>query len=259
MSLDLVHRFDGPDDAPSLLLANSLGAELGMWDEQLPAFSQRMRVLRYNQRGHGGSPAPAGAYSMADLGRDAIGLLDRNGIERASFAGISLGGMVGIWLAINAPERIERLVLCSTTADSGPAAPWTERAATCSVGQGMAAVADATLERWFTPEFRASEGERVEEVRSMLLGTDPEAYAGCCEAISGHDLRERLAEIAAPTLVITAAADPSIGPEHGALLAERIPGARLLALPEGRHLVNVERPEDVTGPVLEHLGGGGSG
>jgi 3-oxoadipate enol-lactonase len=250
----LVNRFDGESGSAPLLLANSLGAELGMWDEQLPAFSGRMRVLRYNQRGHGGSEAPPGPYSIEDLARDAIELLDRNGIERTSFAGVSLGGMVGIWLATNAAERIERLVLCSTTAHAGAAGPWAERAATVRE-QGMGAVADATLERWFSPRFRESQAGRVEEVRGMLLGTDPQAYAGCCEAISAYDLRERLGEIAAPTLVITAADDPSIGPEQGALLAQRIPDAELLALPTGRHLINVERPQDVTGPMLEHLSG----
>ena len=256
MSLDLVQRIDGDAEATPILLANSLGAELGMWDEQMTAFADRVRVLRYNQRGHGGSPAPAGPYSIEDLARDALDLLDRNGVERAGFAGVSLGGMVGLWLAVNAPERIDRLVLCSTTAFAGGGTAWEERAATVREG-GMAAVADATLERWFTPEFHAERGDRVEDVRAMLLGTDPEAYAGCCEAIGGHDLRDRLGEVSAPTLVITAADDPSIGPEQGEQLAGGIPEGRLLALPEGRHLVNVERPENVTGPMLEHLVGSG--
>jgi 3-oxoadipate enol-lactonase len=259
MGAELQHRFDGDPGGEPLLLANSLGAELGMWDEQIPALSERFRVLRYDQRGHGGSPAPPGPYSIEDLGRDALVLLDREDIERTGFAGVSLGGMVGLWLAINAPERIARLAICSSTAGGGPAEPWIERAATVR-DQGIGALVEATLERWFTPEFRESHPERIGQIRAMLLGTDPEGYAGCCEAIGGHDLRDRLGEIAAPTLVITAADDPSIGSQQGELLAERIPEARLVALAAGRHLVNVELPEDVNGPLLEHLAGpSGSG
>lgn len=252
VEVDLEQRFDGRLGGAPLLLANSLAGELEMWDEQIPALAPDFRVLRYNQRGHGGSPAPSGSYEVDDLGRDAIALLDRNRIERASFAGNSLGGMVGIWLAINVPERIDRLVLCSTSAHVPPPERWLERA-TAVRDQGIEVVADATLERWFGPEFHRTRPARVEGFRAALLRTDPGAYAACCEAIARYDLRDGLAAISAPTLVITAADDPSIGPEHGRLLAAQIPGASLLALPAGRHLVNVELPAQVNGPLLEHL------
>ena len=248
----LEHRFDGDPAAPPLLLASSLGAELGMWDEQVPALAGEFRVLRFNARGHGSSPAPAGPYSMKDLCGDVLTLLDEHEIERASFAGVSIGAMTGMHLAIEAPQRVDRLVICSSTPFGGPAEMWSERAATVR-DQGMAALAETTLERWFSPEFHRGHPERVDEIRAMLLRTDPEAYAGCCEAIAGHDVRERLPEIEAPTLVISAAGDPSIDPEMSRELADRIPTATLLALAEGQHLVNVERPGDVTVPMLEHL------
>jgi 3-oxoadipate enol-lactonase len=252
MSLDLVQRTDGDTDAPPVLLVNSLGAELGMWEEQLPALGDRMQVLRYNQRGHGGSPAPSGPYSIEELASDALELLDGNGIERASLVGCSLGGMVGAWIAINAPQRVEKLVLCSTSAHVPPPSRWLERAEAVREG-GMGAVTDATLERWFSDEFRAAGGARLEALRDGLLGTDPGAYALCCEGIAELDLREGLSAIAASTLVITAADDLSIPPEHGERLAEAIPGAELLAIERGRHLLNVELPEHVNEPLVAHL------
>jgi 3-oxoadipate enol-lactonase len=254
VSGELEHRFDGDPSGSPLMLANSLGAELGMWDEQMPAFAPSFRVLRYNHRGHGGSPAPPGPYSIESLARDALDLLDRHEIEQADFAGVSLGGMVGLWLAINAAQRIGRLVLCSTTAYGGGPEMWLERAATVRE-QGMSAVTEPTLERWFTAEFLSSHPDRVDQIRKMLLRTDPEGYAGCCEAIAEHDLRARLGDIVAPTLIITAAGDPSIVPEVGQLLADAIPKARLLALREGRHLVSLERADEVAGALLEHLSG----
>jgi 3-oxoadipate enol-lactonase len=252
VSLDLVQRTDGDPDATPVLLINSLGAELGMWEEQLPALGDRMRVLRYNQRGHGGSPAPPGPYSIEDLATDALELLDGNGVERASLVGCSLGGMVAAWIAINAPQRVEKLVLCSTSAHVPPPSRWLERAEAVREG-GMEAVTDATLERWFSDEFRAAGGARLEALRDGLLGTDPGAYASCCEGIADFDLRDGLGAIGAPTLVITAADDLSIPAEHGERLAEAIPGAELLAIERGRHLPNVELPERVNDPLLAHL------
>ena len=253
MSVEVEHRFDGDPAAPPVVLSNSLGAEMGMWDEQMPELAKRFRVLRYDARGHGHSPAPAGSYSIEDLARDVLTVLDRNEIERASFAGVSLGGMVGQWLAINAPGRIERLALCSTSAHLPPPENWADRAATVR-SEGMRAVAEATVGRWLSPGFHERHPTRVEEIRQMLLRTDPESYAACCEAIAGHDLRAELGSIEAPTLVISAAGDPSMPPEHARLLADSIPGARLLALTEGQHLVNVERPGEVTPALVEHFG-----
>ena len=160
MSVELHHRLDGPEDAPVLMLSNSLGTALGMWDDLLPGLAEHFRVLRYDQRGHGRSPAPPGPYTVAELASDALELLDRLGLERVSFCGVSLGGMTGMWLAINAPERIDRLGLCCTSAHLPPREMWTERAATVRA-QGMEAVADAAMERWFTPAFAGREARGV--------------------------------------------------------------------------------------------------
>jgi 3-oxoadipate enol-lactonase len=254
MTVDVAHRFDGPEDAPGLMMSNSLGTAMDMWEDQMPVLRKHFRVLRYDQRGHGETPATPGPYTLEELSADAIALLDRLGLERVSFLGASMGGMTGMWIAINLPERIERLVLCCTSAHIPPPERWRERAALVRE-RGMEAVAEASLERWFTPALRNRRSEVVAQLEGDLLAIDPEGYAGCCEAISKHDLRDRLAEIAAPSLVITAAEDPSIDPEQGEQIAARVPDARLLALPEGRHLVNIELPKQVNAALLEHLSG----
>ncbi len=252
MSVELHHRLDGPSGAPVLVLSNSLGTALGMWDDQLPALADQFRVLRYDQRGHGRTPAPPGPYTVAELGRDALALLDRLGLERVSFCGASLGGMTAMWLAINAPDRIDRLVLCCTAAHLPPREMWTERAATVRA-QGMEAVVDAALERWFTPALAECRPEALERIRRALLDMPAEGYAGCCEAIAAHDLRQELGSIRAPTLVLAAADDPATPPEHGRLIANSIDGARFVALERARHLAVVERPKESTRELLGHL------
>lgn len=250
---DEVHfRFDGPEDAPALMLSNSLGTALDMWDDQMPALAEHFRVLRYDQRGHGGSPAPPGPYSVDDLAADALGLLDRHGLDRVSFCGASLGGMTAMWLAINAPQRIDRLALCCTSAHLPPPDRWLERAATVRA-QGMGAVAEASLERWFTPTLRGRRPETVERLERSLLEADPEGYAGCCEAIAEIDLRPQLATIHAPTLVITGEDDLSTPPDHGRLISEQVEDGHCLMLSPARHLANVERPDDVNRALLDHL------
>jgi 3-oxoadipate enol-lactonase len=253
MSVAVHHRLDGPEDAPVLVLSNSLGTTHAMWDDQLPALAERFRVLRYDMRGHGDSPVPPGPYSIDDLGGDVLALLDRLGLERASFCGLSIGGMTGMWLAARAPERVERLAVCCTSAHLP--GDWHERAATVRA-EGVAAVADAALGRWLTPGFRERRPDVVERLRRMLLGTDAEGYASSCEAIAAMDLRSELGSIRAPTLVIAAEDDPATPPEHGRLIEASVPDARLVVVPDARHLANVERAEDVTPLLLEHLTAG---
>jgi 3-oxoadipate enol-lactonase len=235
------------------VLSNSLGTDMGMWDDQLPALAGHLRVLRYDQRGHGRSPAPSGPYTIAELAGDALDLLDRLGLERVLFCGVSMGAMTGMWLAVNAPDRIERLALCCTSAHLPPREMWTERAETVRA-QGMEAVVDAHLERWFTPALAERRPEAVERARKTLLATPPEGYAACCEAIGAHDLRAELGRVRAPTLVLAAADDPATPPEHGGLIAAGIDGARLVVLERGRHLAAVEEPEEFAREVLAHLG-----
>jgi 3-oxoadipate enol-lactonase len=253
VSVELNHRLNGPHDAPVVVFSNSLGASLEMWAPQVPALSIGFRVLRYDQRGHGDSPVPPGPYDLADLGRDLLDLLDRNEIERAHFVGLSMGGATGMWLAANAPERIERLVLLCTSARFGTPDTWRERAEAVRE-HGTESVADAGLGRWFTDGFREAQPEVVARYRAMIAAQPDEGYAECCGALERLDIRDELAGIAAPTLVIAGAQDPATPPDPDAkLLAERISGARLEVLDPAAHLANVERAEVVTDLILEHL------
>lgn len=245
------YHLEGPDDAPVLMLSNSLGTDIGMWEPQMAAFTARFRVLRYDSRGHGKSDAPPGPYTIDRLGRDALGLLDALGLSRVRFCGLSKGGMVGMWLGANAADRIERLVLCNTSAQLGPPAPWDDRIRAVREG-GMAALTDAVLERWFTASFRAAAPEKTAPVRRMLLATPPEGYIGCCAAVRDMDQTETIRAIRAPTLVISGAQDPATPPAHGALIAGRIPGARMVTL-DAAHLSNIEAAPAYNDAVLGFL------
>jgi 3-oxoadipate enol-lactonase/4-carboxymuconolactone decarboxylase len=246
------HRFDGPEDAPVLVMSNSLGTDLRMWAPQLLALTERFRVLRYDQRGHGSTPVAPTPSTIDDLAADVVDLLDHNGIDRASFCGLSLGGMVGMAVAAAAPHRVDRLVLCCTSAQLGPPDRWQERIATVQQ-HGMAGLVDAVLGRWFTPGFLASAPAAVDDVRAMLLTVAPDGYADCCGVIEHMDLRDRLAGITAPTLVVAGEDDPATPPDHGALIAGSIPGARLVVIPAVAHLANVEQPAAMTAAILAHL------
>ena len=250
-AVDVHHEIAGPDDAPVLVLSNSLGSTIAMWDPQVPALAERLRVVRYDHRGHGGSPVPPGPYELADLGADALALLDRLGVARAHWCGLSLGGMVGMWLAINAPERIDRLVLCCTSAKLGPPSMWAERAATVRA-EGVDAIADAGIGRWLTPGFIERDPATAADVRAMLAATPAEGYAACCAAIEHMDLVPQLGTIRAPTLVIAGAQDPATPPEHGERIAAGVPGARL-ELVDAAHLATIEQPAAMAELVAEHM------
>ena len=217
-----------------------------MWEPQLPALDG-LDVIALDHPGHGGAPVPAGPIDLARLGRGVLAALDERGVERASFCGLSLGGGVSMWLAANAPERVDRLVLACTRAQFGDPQSWDDRAATVRQ-HGMEAIADAVLERWFTPGFP----DRA-RWRAMMTSIDPEGYARCCEALRDADLREQIRRIEAPTLVIAGAEDPSISAEEVELLVSRIPGARLVTIEGAAHLANVEQPEAFTAALLSHL------
>jgi 3-oxoadipate enol-lactonase len=250
---DLHHEQEGASGAPVLVLGSSLGTPLEMWDPQMPTLRAGHELVRFDHRGHGRSPVPPGPYSIDDLGRDVLGLLDRMAIGRVSYCGLSLGGMVGMWLGINAPERVERLVLLCTSAHLPPASGWHQRAATVRSAGSSEAVADAVLARWFTEPFAREHPDVIARHRRMVSDTPAEGYASCCEAIAALDLRDRLPSITAPTLVIGAQQDPSTPPEHQRAIASAIPGARLEILEQGAHLVNVECTNLVSTLIAEHL------
>jgi 3-oxoadipate enol-lactonase len=248
------HRLDGPADAPVVVLSNSLGSTLEMWAPQVAPLTQRFRLLRYDHRGHGRSEVPPGPYTIGELAGDVLELLDSLGLDRVSFCGLSMGGMIGMRLAAEAPARVDRLVLSCTSAHLPPPELWVERAATAR-GGGIGELADGAMERWFTPAFRAEQPDTVARIREQVATTPAEGYAACCEAIRDWDFRDRLGTIEAPTLVIAAAHDPSTPPEHGEAIARAIPGAGMRILPGAAHLANVERPETFTEAVLAHLTG----
>ncbi|MNO93497.1 3-oxoadipate enol-lactonase 2 [compost metagenome] len=253
---DLNYLLEGPADAPVLVLSNSLGTDLHMWDVQIPAFTEHFRVLRYDTRGHGGSLVSAGPYSIEQLGRDVLALLDSLDIARASFCGLSMGGLIGQWLAINAPERIERLVLCNTAAKIGTPEVWNPRIDSVLAGgaQAMRELRDASIARWFTADFAEAEPGKVEPIVGMLAQTSPEGYAANCAAVRDADYREQLGAISAPTLIVCGSGDPVTTTEHGRFMQERIRGAELVEF-HAAHLSNVQAGDAFTRRVLDFLRG----
>jgi 3-oxoadipate enol-lactonase len=249
----LNHTISGPPDKPVLLLGPSLGTNLSMWEPQVAALRDRFRVVAFDHRGHGGSPVPPPPYTIADLGGDVVALLDHLGIERASYAGISIGGMAGIWLGANAPTRVDRLVLMCTSAYAPPASRWIERVVAVRSAGTTEVIADAVVERWFTPVWAEAHPQVVAAHRAMIVATDPEGYSGSCEALAAMDLREALPQIAAPTLVIGALEDLALPPDHQRLIADSIPGARLELIDHAAHIASAEQPETINRLIREHL------
>jgi 3-oxoadipate enol-lactonase len=239
------YRLDGDGDGV-VVLSGSLGSTLEMWEPQLPSLATRFRVLRYDHPGHGGSP-PLAETSVASMACEVSALLDELGLERVSWCGLSLGGAVGMRLALDEPQRIDRLVLCSTSARFATAESWQERADTVR-RDGVAAIADVVLERWFTPAFR-----EVRRYREMLLSIPREGYARACDALRAWDVRGALGGISAPTFVIAGADDPSTPPADLEAIVAEIPGAELLVVDDARHLVSVERAEEFNEAVSAHL------
>jgi 3-oxoadipate enol-lactonase len=249
----LNHRVTGPAGAPVLLLGASLGTNLSMWEPQVRALSQTHRVVTFDHRGHGQSPVPPAPYAMSELGADVVTLMDHLGIARASYVGLSIGGMAGIWLGANAPGRLERLVLMCTSAYAPPASRWADRAAAVREAGTTEVIADAVVKGWFTPGWSAGHPDAVAVHRAMIVATDPEGYSGCCEAIATMDLRDALPRVAVPTLVISAAEDLALPPEHQRLIAEAIPGARLELIADAAHIASAQQPETVNRLIEEHL------
>jgi 3-oxoadipate enol-lactonase len=242
------YRLDGPEDAPVVVLGPSLGTSMDLWSPQLPALTRGWRVLRYDLPGHGGAPAPDAPFTVEDLAGGVAALLDDLGIERAAYAGVSLGGAIGTALALRAPERVAALILCCTSARFGDPGPWRERAALVR-REGVGPVAGSAAGRWFTPAFT-----HAETYVAMLRATDPAGYAACCDALAAFDATGRLGDITAPTLVIAGAQDAPTPPRgHADRLADGIPGARLTVIEGAAHLANAERPVAVTREITAHL------
>ncbi|MEM7429296.1 MAG: 3-oxoadipate enol-lactonase [Pseudomonadota bacterium] len=238
--IDIHARWDGPEGAPVMLLSNSLGTRLEMWDDQMEALTAHFRVLRYDSRGHGRSSAPDRDYTIDELGTDAVALLDALEIDKVYYCGLSKGGMVGQWLGCHAGDRVHKLVLSNTAAFMGPRDLWDDRVR-ISREQGMEPMVEPILERWFTKAFRESSPDRVATVRAQLLATPGHGYGACSAAIRDMDQRETIKSITTPTLVIAGAADPATPPEAGQLIADSIPGAGIEIIPDAAHLANIEQ------------------
>jgi 3-oxoadipate enol-lactonase len=251
----LHYELSGDGDAPPVLLGGSLGTNMSMWAPQIAGLSHKLRLIPYDHRGHGRSPVPGGPYVIEDMGRDVLALMDTLGLERVSYCGLSIGGMVGIWLAENAPERIDRLVLLCTSAYAPPVSNWTDRARAVRAAGTPEVIADIVVSRWFTAHWAQENLSIVAHHRAMIADTDAEGYSSCCEAISTMDLRAGLKSIKTPTLVIGGAEDPALPPEHQRVIAAGIRGSRLEILEDAAHLASVQHPDTVNRLISEHLAG----
>jgi 3-oxoadipate enol-lactonase len=249
--LRMHYELDGPANAPALVLSNSLGTNLSLWDSQLPVFTKNFRLLRYDSRGHGQTSVTQGEYSVEMLGRDVIQLLDALNLERVNFCGLSIGGMTGMWLAVNAPQRLENLVLSNTAPKLGNPDTWNERIRAVREG-GTKAVAQQVIERWFTSNFRTNHPNEVAKTRNMIESTSTDGYAGSCAAVRDFDFSEQVRAIRAQTLVITGTHDSAAPPSEALKLAQHIPGARYIEL-AAAHISNVEAASRFTDEVSAFL------
>ena len=231
---------EGRRDAPMLMFANSLGTTLDMWAGQMQVLGEHFAILRYDTRGHGGSVATPGPYRIADLADDAIAIMDVLGLPQINFCGLSMGGMTGLWLGMNSPSRIRRLIVANSAAQIPPAQLWNDRIAMVR-DNGMAAIADAVSQRWFTADFIYRQPDTVNVIKRMIVDTPVEGYAACCAAVRDFDVREGMGKIAVPVLVIAGDADPATPPQMTQEIANAIAGSRFESLPAA-HLSNIECP-----------------
>ncbi|WP_219417813.1 3-oxoadipate enol-lactonase [Pseudonocardia nigra] len=249
---DLHHVIDGPDDAPVLLLGPSLGTDVGLFDAQAAALADRYRVVRFDLRGHGGSPAAPGPYTIADLAGDVLALADRLGADTFHYGGVSIGGAIGQWLGIHHGDRLGTLTICASAARFADPDSWPARAATVRE-KGTEAMVASRPGTWYTHDFAREQPAAAERLLDMLRATDDESYAGCCEAIGAFDVRAELGRIAVPTLVIAGADDPATPVETVRAVADGIPGAEFVVVPHAAHLPTAERPDAVTDALRAHL------
>jgi 3-oxoadipate enol-lactonase len=248
----IIHvEVEGPEGAPVLMLSNSLGTNLHMWDDQIAPWARQFRLVRYDRRGHGKSSVPKGPYTMERLGRDVIGVLDGLGIAKINWCGLSMGGMVGQWLGANAAPRIDKLILSNTSCYFPDKAAWEGRLKMVR-DKGLAGIVDANMERWFTKDFRERAPQAIAKMREMFLATKLDGYCGCGEAIRDMDHRALLAKITAPTLVIAGRHDLATPLEGNEFIKQHIPGAAIAVL-DAAHIANLEQPKVYADTVLGFL------
>ncbi len=248
----LHHVINGDADAPVLVLGPSLGTDLGIFDAQVAALADRYRVIRYDLWGHGGSPVVPGPYSMAGLASDVLELLDALGVDRFHYAGVSIGGAIGQWLGIEHGERLISLTICASAAQFADPASWPRRAAVVRA-EGTEQLVASRSGTWFTTEFAKQTPEEANRLLEMLRQTSRDGYASCCEAIATFDVRSLLGQVRVPTLVIAGAEDPATTIDMVRTIADSIPGATFVLVPDAAHLVNAEKPEPVIAALARHM------
>jgi 3-oxoadipate enol-lactonase len=247
----IYYEVEGRESGPALMLSNSLGTNLHMWDDQAGEFAKHFRLIRYDRRGHGRSGVPAGPYTMERFGRDVLAVLDALKIEKTNWCGLSMGGMVGQWLGANAPTRVEKLVLSNTNFYYADKNPWIDRIKFVS-DKGLEALVDANMQRWFTEGFRKRAPDVMARMKAMFVATKVPGYIGCCQAIAAMDFRESNPRITAPTLVIVGTQDAATPPSAGEAIQKAIQGAKLAGL-DAAHISNMEQPKQYTDTVLDFL------
>ncbi|MBM1175018.1 3-oxoadipate enol-lactonase [Microvirga arabica] len=248
----LHHQVFGPSGGPSLVFINSLGSDLRIWQEVAPAFTERFRVILYDKRGHGLSDAPSAPYTIDEHNDDLLALLDHHGVERASLVGLSVGGMIAQRMTVRAPERVQSITLCCTAAKIGTPELWADRIGAVEAG-GIDPIADAVLQRWFTPLFHETRADELAGWRNMLVRTPAHGYAGTCAAIRDADLRPDAGRIAVPTLCVAGDQDGSTPADVVKATADLIPGARFALIAGAGHIPCVEKPAELSGLITQHL------
>jgi 3-oxoadipate enol-lactonase len=249
--LRMRYEWSGLDAGPVLVFSHPLGTDLTMWDGQAADFGKEFRVLRYDKRGHGGSSSPAGPYTIEQMGRDAVALLDYLKLEKANYCGLSIGGQTGMWLGANAPERLNKLILSNTAAKIGNDDGWNARIDAVTKG-GLKSVSKVVIDRWFTPQFQASAPAEIEKIRTVFERSDATGYIGCCQAVKAFDFREKIAGVCVPTLLIAGSHDPATTPADTRFVADRIAGSKFVEL-SASHLSNIEQREKYSAAVAEFL------
>jgi 3-oxoadipate enol-lactonase len=249
--LRMRYEFSGLESGPVLVFSHPLGTDLTMWDGQAADFGKQFRVLRYDKRGHGGSSSPAGPYTIEQMGRDAIALLDYLKLDKVNYCGLSIGGQTGMWLGANAPERLNKLVLSNTAAKIGNDDGWNARTDAVTKG-GVKSVSKIVIDRWFTPDFQAKAPTEIEKIRNVFERSDAAGYIASCQAVKAFDFREKVSGVRVPTLVIAGTHDPATTPTDTKFVADRIAGSKFVEL-NASHLSNIEQREKYSAAVAEFL------
>ncbi len=249
---DINYRWDGEENLPVLILSNSLTTNLNLWDDQVASFAKHFRVLRYDNRGHGGSSSPPGEYSIDDIGNDILSLMNYLQIERANLCGISLGGMVGMWLGIHAGERMHNLAICNTSSDLSPPDLWQDRIDKVK-REGMDSIIHGALERFLSKKFHETDSPKIDLIKSMVRSCEVSGYIGCCAAVRDMNLTSQLAKIGNPVLIVAGELDLSTPVAHSQVINQEITGSRMIIIDAVAHLSNVEKPEEFNQAVLSFL------